>query len=86
MAFSLLSVQLDRVGEGFKVAVGAQRVVPVVVQVVSVEVFDPSMVSVSASRDVSLPSSQTRYTYAFGVLASTADGQTQYHVQDYLGT
>ncbi|MFH1400377.1 MAG: RHS repeat-associated core domain-containing protein [Nanoarchaeota archaeon] len=95
-AFLLVGVQEQMYsGEGFKVAgmggvskvaVGAQRVVPAAVPVVSVEVFDPSTISVSAGRDVSVPSGQRRYTYAFGVLSSTSDGLTQYHVQDYLGS
>ncbi|MFH1400798.1 MAG: hypothetical protein ABIH41_04720, partial [Nanoarchaeota archaeon] len=84
----LVFTQPGFIGQGFKVAgvgsktsVSTQRVVPVVSPSFSVEVFDPMTISVVASRDVSVPSSQTRYTYAFGVLASSTDGQTQYHVQ-----
>ncbi|MFH1399878.1 MAG: RHS repeat-associated core domain-containing protein [Nanoarchaeota archaeon] len=92
----LVFTQPGFIGEGFKVAsvggggskteVVTQRVVPAAAPMVSVEVFDPMTISVVASRDVSVPSSQTHYTHAFGVLSSTTDGEKQYHIQDYLGS
>ncbi|MFH1400800.1 MAG: RHS repeat-associated core domain-containing protein [Nanoarchaeota archaeon] len=97
LAFSIISINYESIGQGYKVAgvgggssttTSTQKSIPVrtaSAPLISVQPFSAGAIG-NGVKDSTAPDSQTGYAYAFGVLSSTTDGQTQYHVQDYLGT
>ncbi|MFH1400801.1 MAG: RHS repeat-associated core domain-containing protein [Nanoarchaeota archaeon] len=99
LIFSIVGINYDSIGQGFKVAgVGGGGKTKISTETVStpttisesspllsVTPFSASSIGTGV-KDSAAPDSRIRYTYAFGVLSSTTDGVKQYHVQDYLGT